>query len=169
MRKHTFLTKSDQGILLGSFLIALAAAIIVTMTGCSDAYPVQGSTGPQGAPGASPVVQIQPASGVACPAGGIQISINTTVSYVCNGSDGLTGLPGADGKDAEYQVVQFCPGTTVYPSQFNEVGFIINGKIYGVYSIHDGALVYLPPGAYSSNVVNSSCNFVINPDNSISH
>jgi len=87
-----------------------------------------------------------------------------------DGAVGPSGPPGSPGLDANpVRVVQFCPGVTVYPSAFLEIGFIIGGKLYAVYSANDGFLAQIPPGNYSSNAVGSACNFTVNPDLSISH
>jgi hypothetical protein len=63
----------------------------------------------------------------------------------------------------EPQPVQFCGSTGVqsYPSTFNESGLCINQKVYAVYSANGGFLTYLPPGAYTSSGIGSSCNFTI--------
>ncbi len=76
-----------------------------------------------------------------------------------SGAQGLIGLPGQDG--TMITIVQFCPGTPVYPSTFLEVGECISGKLYGVYSANDGFLAYLPNGQYTSNAIGSTCNFTI--------
>lgn len=57
--------------------------------------------------------------------------------------------------------VQFCPGTTSYPGEFNEIGFCINNNLYAVYSANNGFLTYIPPGNYSSNAIGSSCSFTV--------
>jgi hypothetical protein len=79
------------------------------------------------------------------------------------GPAGSNGLNGADG--TQITVVQFCKGVAPsYPSTFPESGLCINGNLYGVYSANDGFLAYLPPGAYNSNAIGSSCNFTILPN-----
>lgn len=60
--------------------------------------------------------------------------------------------------------IQFCPGTTNYPSTFVELGFCINNSLYAVYSYANGFLTEVPPGNYSSNAIGSSCNFVVLPN-----
>jgi hypothetical protein len=65
--------------------------------------------------------------------------------------------------------VQFCPGTTKYPTEFNEIGFLINGNIYAVYSINNGFMSLIPPGYYTSNAINSTCNFTVNADGTITN
>ncbi len=83
------------------------------------------------------------------------------------GAQGLPGLAGQSvtgpaGSDGTIVTpVQFCPGTPSYPSTFIESGLCINGKIYAVYSANDGFLTYLPTGSYSSNAINSRCNFTV--------
>lgn len=89
------------------------------------------------------------------------------------GEQGLSGLSGRDGESivgpqgpagenaTSVTIVRFCPGTTVYPTKFVEVGFCVDNKIYGTYSTHGGFSTELPPGTYNSNAVGSSCNFEI--------
>jgi len=57
--------------------------------------------------------------------------------------------------------VQFCPGATTYPSEFNEVGFCIQGNLYAVYSQNGGFLSEIPVGYYGSDGINASCNFTV--------
>lgn len=84
-----------------------------------------------------------------------------------NGQDGQSivgsqGPAGANGQDATPVTwVQFCPGTTSYPSTFVEGGFCISGNVYAVYSANGGFMTYIPPGSYNSNAINSSCNFTL--------
>lgn len=73
------------------------------------------------------------------------------------GAVGPQGVPGISG----LTIVKFCPGDTVYPTTFNEIGFCLEGKVYGTYSANDGFSSELPPGAYTSNGIGSSCNFTI--------
>lgn len=78
------------------------------------------------------------------------------------GDQGVAGATGAAGQDATpVTVVKFCPGVTVYPSKFIEIGFCIGGKLYGTYSANDGFSTELPPGTYGSNGINASCNFTV--------
>jgi hypothetical protein len=111
---------------------------------------------------------------IVCPGG--------TSQFVSNGSDGVDGLNGQDGVDGQdgqdgedgedgedgadgtvVTVHQFCPASHVpsYPSTFPEVGMCIGNKMYGVYSANGGFLVFMPPGTYSSNGINSSCTFTL--------
>lgn len=82
-----------------------------------------------------------------------------------SGPVGLTGNSGPQGMAGSAGTiitpVQFCPNITTYPTTFSEIGFCMDGNLYGVYSLNNGFLVYLPPGAYTSNGVNSSCNFTV--------
>lgn len=119
--------------------VLIVLMLLVVLTACAGPKGDIGFTGPAGADGAV-------------------------------GAPGPIGNPGQNGQDASpVTVVQFCPGTTTYPSAFLEVGIVLNGKIYGVYSINNGFLTELPPGNYNSNAVGSSCNFIINNDLTISH
>lgn len=86
----------------------------------------------------------------------------------CAGSDGLQGLSGPAGPIGTpgtdltpITIVNFCPGTTTYPSTFIELGFCINNKVYAVYSANNGLLVEVVPGNYNSNSIGSSCNFAV--------
>lgn len=85
------------------------------------------------------------------------------------GSQGVPGTPGIQGPVGQdgtvIEIVQFCPGTTPsYPSTFPEIGEVINGRTYAVYSANGGFLTYLPPGTYNSNAIGSNCNFTIGTD-----
>jgi len=81
------------------------------------------------------------------------------------GNDGAAGVTGKPGMDiTPVTVVQFCPGKPTYPSTFPEDGICLNGNIYAVYSANDGFLTLLPPGAYLSNAVGSSCDFTVKPN-----
>jgi hypothetical protein len=86
------------------------------------------------------------------------------------GPQGPIGIPGVNGTNGTVVTpVQFCPGSSVYATTFLEYGLLINGNVYGVYSLNGGFWAYLPPGEYSSNAVGSSCNFTINVDGSITN
>jgi hypothetical protein len=92
----------------------------------------------------------------ACAPGGPTGAQGSTGS---TGPQGPAGAPGTIGTP-----VQFCPGTTSYSGEFNEVGFCINGTIYAVYSANDGFLSEVPPGTYSSDGINASCTFTVGPN-----
>jgi hypothetical protein len=137
------------------------------LSGCGREGPMgaQGNTGPTGAAGSNCTVTSVAASGIA-PNGGSLISCpDGTESLVLNGTTGATGATGLQGPTGANGTIvtaaQFCPGSTSYPNEFNEVGFCIGGNIYAVYSTNDGFLSEVPPGEYSSDGVNSSCTFTI--------
>lgn len=83
------------------------------------------------------------------------------------GPQGLPGTPAPLGPQlpngTTVTPVQFCPGTTTYPSTFNEVGLCINDTLWAVYSANDGFLTEIPPGTYLSNAIGSSCTFTVLP------
>jgi hypothetical protein len=88
----------------------------------------------------------------------------------CAGKKGTNGAPGPEGLDGTIMVpIKFCPGTGVYPTVFPEVGFLIEGKLYAVYSANGGYLFEVLPGAYASNAIGNSCSFIVNPDLSITN
>lgn len=150
----------------------------------STGAPGQSIQGPAGTP-AAPVV-VSPASLLECLNGGIDISIGTSISTVCNGLNGSTGgqgpigtpgLPGATGpqglpgtNSTSISVVQFCPNVVpIYPTTFPEFALCIGNSLFGVYSTNGGFLAELPPGAYLSNAVGSTCNFNIGSNCSITY
>lgn len=93
---------------------------------------------------------------------GSQGSVGNTGAPGSVGPQGPAGVNGTNGVNATpVTIVQFCPGTTSYPSEFNEIGFCINGNVYGTYSANDGFSTLLPPGTYNSNAIGSSCTFTI--------
>lgn len=81
-----------------------------------------------------------------------------------NGKDGVDGNNGST-----ITRVQFCPGTGVYPSVFPEVGLLIDGHLYAVYSAKRRFLFEVLPGSYASNAIGNSCSFIVNPDLSITN
>jgi hypothetical protein len=161
-------------VLYATLILIILGLITFGLTGCKP-IDIKGS---QGTPGATVPVLTAPATSLQCSNGGMQVTVGTTITVICNGLNGLTGQTGATGStgatgaagtDASIQVVTFCPGVTTYPSAFLEVGLIINGNLYGVYSLNGGFLSELPPGNYTSDGVGASCNFTVNPDLSISY
>jgi hypothetical protein len=112
------------------------------------------------------VAQTSTGATISCPNGTTANLVNgvngTNGSNGINGTNGINGANGLPG--TKITLVQFCSGTPSYPSTFPEVGFCIEGSIYAVYSANDGFLTYLPPGAYSSNAVGSSCNFTVSAE-----
>lgn len=149
-------------ILVGVGLIWFA----VTLSACSDGLVVD-----EGKQGPAPTVTMTPASTTECSNGGVVLTVGSQTSILCNGDIGPTGdvgptgpqgTTGPDGLDGtQITEVQFCPGDTTYPSQFNEIGFCIEGRLYAVYSQNGGFLTYVPPGTYTSNGINSSCTFTV--------
>lgn len=99
--------------------------------------------GQAGAPGTSCSVKT-----ITTPAAGSLISCNDGTSSVV-----LSGTV--------VQPVKFCHETASYPSTFPEYGFCIGNNLYAVYSLNDGFLTLVPPGAYHSNAVGSVCNFTV--------
>lgn len=82
----------------------------------------------------------------------------------------IQGPPGEQGPPGTgITTVQFCPGTTQYPTIFPEYGLLINGNIYAVYSQNDGFLTLIPTGIYYSNAVGSSCTFTVNANGTITN
>jgi hypothetical protein len=76
------------------------------------------------------------------------------------GSTGPTGDRGPAGVDATpVTMVKLCPGSPVYPTTFIEYAFCVNNKLYATYSANGGFTALLPPGAYTSNGINSRCDF----------
>ena len=132
----------------------LGLAVLMLITGC-------------GKPPAQTVIQISPPCTVSAVSGGSKITCpdgsSQTISNGAVGQIGPTGPQGAPGIDpTPTTAVQFCPGfTPSYPSVFAEYGICLGGQMYGVYSANGGFLALLPPGAYSSDGINATCNFEI--------
>ena len=126
-----------------------------------------------------PTVAPNGGSVITCPDGtssvvlnGAQGSKGQTGLTGATGATGATGGQGSQGQQGAQGVsgtpgtiitpVQFCSGfKQSYPSTFAESGLCIAGQMYGVYSANGGFLALLPPGEYSSDGINSSCNFTI--------
>lgn len=120
---------------------------------------IQGPQGPQGAPGtpgqAGEACGVTPvAASAQAPNGGALIECPTSTALILNGTPGANGTPGTVVKP-----LRLCPGTQQYPSTFIEVAFCIQDTLYAAYSIPGAFLTELPPGAYSSTGVGSSCSF----------
>lgn len=131
----------------------------LVLTACTQGFEGMGYV-------ADPTITQMPATPTECPYGGIVVTVNSGVPQsICNGAIGLPGSPGAQGPTGAdltpITFVQFCPGVTVYPAQFDEVGFCIGGNLYAVYSANNGFLTYLPPGVYNSNGIGNSCTFTV--------
>ena len=155
--------------------------IILFLIGCTGPAGLQGQPGPSGQDGAGCIaLRMQP--NAFWPNGGVYINCGSTTAFLSNGVDGTNGSQGLQGPQGpqgasgpagvpgtEITPIQFCAGFTPdYPTTFPEVGFLIAGVVYGVYSANDGFLAPLPPGVYSSNGIGASCTFTINIDGSIS-
>ncbi len=164
----------DTGYLVIVITILL---VLVLLSGCKT-----GDQGAQGTPGIPVSIISAPASPAQCPTGGTVVTVGSNINILCNGNQGPSGANGNDGATGPrgdqgspgvdttpIQVIQFCPGLTVYPSAFLEIGLIIDGKLYAVYSANDGFLTQIPPGNYHSNAIGSACNFTVNLDLTISH
>jgi hypothetical protein len=133
-----------------------------------------GDPGLSGAPGVSPSVVSQPATLVQCPTGGVQLTVGNAVSVICNGSQGAVGGIGPVGEPGQdltpVTIVQFCPNDTPsYPNTFVEYGLCISDQLYAVYSIPGAFLTSLPPGAYLSTAIGSSCDFTVTSGCNITH
>ena len=93
----------------------------------------------------------QIAPGTPLPLGGAMISCpDGTTSLISNGTI--------------ITPIQFCPNPTTYPTTFSEISFCIQGNLWGVYSQNGGFLTEIVPGTYSSNGINSSCTFTVQPN-----
>lgn len=134
----------------------LTILVILLLIGCG-----QGPAGVSGKDGSSCTVS-RVSSSIALPNGGSVIQCTDgTSSLIVNGVNGTSGTI--------VSPLQFCPGVTVYPSVFIEVGFIINGSVYAVYSANNGFMTVIPPGRYTSNAIGSRCDFTLNSDNTITN
>ena len=134
-----------------------------------------GSNGTNGANDSSCSVSTLSVGSVTAPDGGSLITCSDgSSSVVLNGSAGTAGADGAQGAAGAPGTVitpiQFCPGfKQSYPNTFSESAICVGGNLYGVYSLNGGFLAELPPGEYSSDGVNASCNFSIGPDCKVSN
>jgi hypothetical protein len=135
--------------------------ITMTLAFVTACQPKRGKPGVNGTNGLSCSVSTIAPSEVT-PNGASLISCeNGTSSLVLNGTNGIDGTL--------ITAVQFCSGTGVYPSVFPEVGFVIGGHLYAVYSANGGYLFEVLPGRYSSNAIGNSCSFTVNADLTVSH
>ncbi len=149
---------------------------------CNGSQGLQGNAGSNGSNGTSSTVSVVAATSSQCANGGQSVTVtNGTVTNgpyaICNGATGATGATGSTGATGAtgaagspgtlVSVVQFCPGATNYASEFNEVGVCLGGNLYAVYSLNDGFMSEIPPGEYSSDGVNASCNFTVGPVNGV--
>lgn len=158
-------------LLIGGAFGLVLSLVVFTMIGCTPkhydySFPDE------------PTVGQRPATSTECAMGGTVILINgspSPSSVICNGMAGVVGpqglqgamgLTGANGQDSTpLTFVQLCQGIVQnYPNTFPELAICVNRNLYGVYSANNGFLVLMPPGAYSSNGINASCNFTVAPD-----
>lgn len=149
---------ADEKFMIGIFFVLVIMGAFL-LTGC------QGKTGAKGSSGDSIVGPAGPkgnagGTGATGPTGATGSPGESTVGPA--GPAGPAGSPGTD--LTPISVVQFCPGTTSYANEFNEVGYCIGGNLYAVYSANDGFLSEIPPGNYTSDGIGSSCNFTVLPD-----
>jgi len=149
---------------------------LLSLAACNQGTDyITGPQGPQGSPGQNcSVTPVSPSS--VAPNGGGLLTCPDSQLLILNGSNGTNGTNGQNGTNGSNGTngtivtpIQFCPGQTTYPSEFNEVGFCIGGNLYAVYSANDGFLSEIAPGAYSSDGINSSCNFTVGPNCQVSH
>jgi hypothetical protein len=135
----------------------------------SDGKPgASGPQGPQGVAGSScTTTVVNP--GVMAPQGGAAISCQDgTTALILNGTPGQRGAEGSPG--IVVTPIQFCgTSSNSYPDVFNEIGFCIDGNIYAVYSQNGGFLTEIGPGNYSSDGINSSCNFTVASNCVVTH
>lgn len=78
------------------------------------------------------------------------------------GVTGPTGDRGPAGVDATpVTMVKLCPGEPVYPTTFVEYAFCVDSLLYATYSANGGFTALLPPGRYTSDGINSRCDFTV--------
>jgi len=130
-------------------------------TGAAGAAGATGSTGAMGPQGGSCTVATFPASTAAPTGGAIVECYDGTYAVILNGTDGVPGTT--------VDTVQLCPGTTTYPTEFNEVAVCMSGSLYAVYSANGGFLSEIPQGEYSSDGINASCAFTIGANCTVTH
>ncbi len=121
---------------------------LILLSGCGQ-YGTNGHDGTNGTSCTVSSVGVSSAS----PDGGSLITCGSTSSLLLNGSNGSAGTV--------IEPIQFCSNATSYPNTFSEIGFCIGGNLYAVYSANDGFLSAIPNGNYTSNGINSSCNFTV--------
>lgn len=126
------MTRDELGTV--AVLIAFMFCMLVVMSGCGEMYGRDGHN---------------------CTAS----SDATGMFLTCSDGTSARVLNGIDANSVS--VVVLCPGTTLYPGTFVEVGFCIDGKLYATYSANGGFSTEIPPGTYSSNGIGSSCTFTV--------
>lgn len=88
-------------------------------------------------------------------------SCGTGTTYVVEGTPGAQGATGPTGASPDWYPVKLCPGTPSYPTTFVEYAFCVQGNLFATYSANGGFTTILPPGAYNSNAIGSSCAFTV--------
>lgn len=145
---------------------SLVVGLFVTLFGCGKLQGPAGSMGPQGVAGTngqSCTVTTVPVNNVAPNGGSLIQCPDGSSSLVLNGTNGTNGTNGVNG--TVITPIQFCGGVTGnYPSTFPEVGFCINNSLYAVYSANGGFLTEVLPGTWSSDGINASCTFTVQPN-----
>ena len=187
----TQVTKNGWWLTTGAYITCGASTVFISdgTNGTNGAAGPQGQAGINGTNGANgsdgtscSVATVYVGSAVAVNGGALLTCTDGTSALIVNGANGTNGVDGATGAQGAtgavgpqgqpgtmFKSVQFCPGLTpTYPTTFAEVGFVIGTDVYGVYSANDGFMAFLPPGRYSSNGINASCNFTINADGTVS-
>lgn len=122
----------------------------------SPGISIIGPQGISGTNGSSCSVSTVSPSGIAPNGGALVSCTDGSAALVLNGTNGTSGTL--------ITPVQFCPGVSVYPSTFVELGFCINNSIYAVYSQNGGFLTEILPGTWQSNAIGSSCTFTVSPN-----
>jgi len=85
--------------------------------------------------------------------------------FIIGCGQGPQGLPGPAGSDLNpITIVHFCPGSTIYPTTFIEVALCVDNELWAVYSSNGGFLTLVPQGNYTSDGINSICNFTVGPN-----
>ena len=137
--------------------------ILGLLAACNGKNGKDGHDGRPGVDAKAPTVSTRAANAQECSTGGFVITVDDeTPNIVCNGATGLSGQNGSPGAPGtQITLVQLCPGTTMYPTTFVEVGVCVDDELWAVYSQNGGFLTKIPPGAYSSNGIGSSCNFTV--------
>lgn len=165
--KHKSMKEQTARAVCIVFTIGAICIAWSTMSGCARGYTgATGAAGPQGSPGAdgsnctvTTVVASDSGAGEVAPNGGSLIQCQDgTQSLVLNGTNGTNGTI--------IQPIQLCatnPAGSYSSGTFPEVGFCIQNNLYGVYSTNGGFMTEIFPGPWSSDGVNSSCNFTVGP------
>jgi hypothetical protein len=143
------------GILCITAFLFLSGCGKVGPAGPAGAQGVAGQTGAVGPQGTQGLPGSQGPQGVAGQTGPV-------------GPQGEVGPQGVAGTSVSFD--QLCPGfVPTYPTIFPEYAECVNGVLYGVYGENGGFWAELPPGTYSSDGINASCDLTIGADCSVSN